>query len=690
MKGHFLIIGVLLLVVSVLITLNIFFQQSLQMEIAEQFNEQQQLISKSIADNIAEYIHFLKEDVLSIVSILSKMDIRNKNGFEWLEKNVIRNKMAVKRDIKIINSRGDIVFMQDDENSQHPIPSEILRLIKDQAPDSINILETSSTLYITSPVYRQNMLKNIIVLSVRINDIANHFITDVPSESEDSEDRNYVCLIDKKGNLLYHPPNQSMVEKNILNAGSMCFKCHLNFELEKMIIEGKTKKNNKFVAPFGQDKILAFSSVDIHNLLWTVIVSAPYSEATRTTQQSMKFYSYLIISILITTILVSTALIAFNKKRIQAKEIAKRQKAMEKYAIALEEQVNKRTEELLSEKEKLNTIVSAIGSGIILFNKEGEIQWANQMVKEKLGSDVIGMPCDELFSECEVSGPYSLKDDVETVIMSNMFGQKGKYFQVITAPVKGENGEVHGYIQLIQDVTELKRMEEQMTNSEKLASIGRLAAGIAHEIGNPLTSIFSFVQILREIEQEEFKKDSLKTISFHINRISEILKQLSGFSKMPIGEPRQCQINEIIESSINLIKYNKKAKEIDIIEKLSPSLPEVSIDCNQLSQVFVNLILNAIDAMPNGGELTVKSFVKRNNIVIQFKDQGLGIPKENLIKIFDPFYTTKEKGTGLGLAVSYNIVKKMNGTLTVESEVNKGSTFTITIPIKPIKERSET
>jgi signal transduction histidine kinase len=312
------------------------------------------------------------------------------------------------------------------------------------------------------------------------------------------------------------------------------------------------------------------------------------------------------------------------------------------------------------------------------------------MVKEKLGSDVIGMPCDELFSECEVSGHYSLKDDVETVIMSNMFGQKGKYFQVITAPVKGENGEVHGYIQLIQDVTELKRMEEQMTNSEKLASIGRLAAGIAHEIGNPLTSIFSFVQILREIEQEEFKKDSLKTISFHINRISEILKQLSGFSKMPIGEPRQCQINEIIESSINLIQYDKKAKEIDIIEKLSPSLPEVSIDCNQLSQVFVNLILNAIDAMPNGGELTVKSFVKRNNIVIQFKDQGLGIPKENLIKIFDPFYTTKEKGTGLGLAVSYNIVKKMNGTLTVESEVNKGSTFTITIPIKPIKERSET
>lgn len=681
MKGHFLIIGILVLVVSVLITLNIFFQQSLQMEIAEQFNEQQYLISKSIAENIGEYIHFLKEDVLSIVSMLSKMDINNKNDFEWLAKDVIRKKITIKTTLLILNSRGNIVFMQGERNSHYPVPSEILKQTKGLSSGSVNILETPSTLHITSTVYKQNMLKNIIVLSVRINDIANHFITDT-STSEDPQSGNYVCLIDKNGNLLYHPPQQSMVEKNIRNADSTCFKCHLNFELEEMIIEGKTKNNNKYIAPFNQDKILAFSKVDINNLLWTVIVSAPYSEVTRTTQQSMKFYSYLIISILITTILVSTALIAFNKKRIQAKEIAKRQKAMEKYAIELEEQVSTRTEELLTEKEKLNTIVSTIGAGIILFNKQGEIQWANQMIKDMSGSDVVGTTCDELYSKCEIIGPYSLKNDVETVIMSNLFGKKGKYFQVITAPVKGESGEIYAHIQLIQDVTEIKKMEEQMTTSEKLASIGRLAAGIAHEIGNPLTSIFSFVQILREIEQEEFKKDSLKTISFHINRISEILKQLSGFSKMPIGEPNLCKINDVIETSINLIQYDKKAKDIHIDEELSPALPDVTVDCNQLSQVFVNLILNAIDAMPNGGELTVRSFVKENNIVVQFKDQGVGIPKEDLIKIFDPFYTTKEKGTGLGLAVSYNIIKKMNGTLTVESEVNKGSTFNITIPIK--------
>jgi signal transduction histidine kinase len=265
--------------------------------------------------------------------------------------------------------------------------------------------------------------------------------------------------------------------------------------------------------------------------------------------------------------------------------------------------------------------------------------------------------------------------------MTNLFGRPDRYFQVITAPVKGEDGEVHGHIRLIQDVTEMKRLEEQMSNSEKLASIGRLAAGIAHEIGNPLTSIFSFVQILREVEQDEFKKDSLNTIYFHINRISEILKQLSGFTKMPISEPRVCKVNDIIDTSLNLIQYDKKAREISVVRDLSPEMPAVSCDSNQLSQVFVNLILNAVDAMPQGGTLTVRSAVKEGAVVIEFEDTGSGISKENLTKIFDPFYTTKEKGTGLGLAVSYNIVKKMNGTLTVESEPNKGTTFTITMPL---------
>jgi signal transduction histidine kinase len=296
-------------------------------------------------------------------------------------------------------------------------------------------------------------------------------------------------------------------------------------------------------------------------------------------------------------------------------------------------------------------------------------------------TSLIGRSCEEICAECQVSGSHEDRN-IQTVIMTDMFGKKGRHFQVTTAPVRDDLGEISGYIRLIHDVTEIRRMEEQLSNSEKLASVGRLAAGIAHEIGNPLTSIFSFVQILQEIEEDEFKKDSLKTICFHVNRISETLKQLSGFSKMPVGEPKECQINDIIETSINLIQYDKRAKDVVITKDLAPELPFVMVDGNQLSQVFVNLILNAIDAMPEGGRLTVSSALRGDEIRIKFRDTGIGIPAEELSRIFDPFYTTKEKGTGLGLSVSYTMVRKMNGTITVESEVGQGTTFIIRLPAR--------
>jgi len=677
MKSYLLIVGTLITVISVLITLNVFFQQSLQMEMAEQFNKQQSLLSKSIADNISAYLYFIKQDVRHISNMLSKRGITNKKDLDWLTNDALRKKGIIETTLGILDVKGNIVFFEGDSDTLKPIAANMLEQTKNIVPGNTLIMETPHAIYIISPVYNQNSMKGIIFLSIKINDIAKYFVSNIKSGS-----RGYAWMMDKNGTLLYHPTQPGMVGGNIYKADSTCFKCHMNFDLEKRIIEGKTSNYGRHIAPTGEDKIIAFSTVGIDSLSWIIAVSAPYSEVTSATRHSMGLYSYLIISIFITTSVVSTLLIIFNKKRIKAEEVAKRKEELEKYAVELEERVNERTAELVSEKEKLNTIVSAIGGGIVLIDRSGRIQWTNQMIKDMAGMDVTGKSCEDICPDCHVSAEYTrAKDSIDTVILSNLFGQRDKHFQITTAPVKGVNGEIHGYIRLIQDVTEIKKMEEQIIHSEKLASIGRLAAGIAHEIGNPLTSIFSFVQILREMEDDDFKKESLETIYFHINRISEILKQLSGFSKMPAGEPKECYINEIIETSINLIQYDKKAKTISIIKELSPSLPVVTIDGNQLSQVFVNLTLNAIDAMPDGGKLTVRSMLRGSDIIVQFEDTGTGIPREDLLKIFDPFYTTKEKGTGLGLAVSYNIIKKMSGTLTVESEAGKGSLFTITIPI---------
>jgi PAS domain S-box-containing protein len=679
MKSYLLIVGILITVISVLITLNVFFQQSLQMDMAEQFNKQQSLLSKSIADNIGAYLYFIKQDVMHISNMLSKRGIADKKDLDWLTSDALRKKGIIATSLGILNTKGEVIFSEGSNNLSKPFVSNMLKQTKNIGPGNTTIIETPHLIYILSPVYNGKGMEGIVFLSIKINDIASRFVSNIKSGS-----RGYAWMMDKNGTILYHPTQPGMVGGNIYRADPNCFKCHMNFDLEKRIIQGKTSNYGRHIAPTGEDKIIAFSTVSIDNLSWIIAVSAPYSEVTSVTRHSMELYSYLIISIFITTSIVSALLIVFNKKRIKAEEVAKRKEELEKYAVELEKRVDERTAELASEKEKLDTIVSAIGGGIVLIDRQGKIQWANEKIKKMAGHDVIGMHCEDICADCHIifeTDTMDSKDNIDTIIMSNLFGQKEKYFQITNAPLKGENGEIHGHIRLIQDVTEMKKMEEQIIHSEKLASIGRLAAGIAHEIGNPLTSIFSFVQILREMEEDEFKKESLETIYFHINRISEILKQLSGFSKMPAGEPKECKINDIIEASINLIQYDKKAKNISIIKELHPSLPDVIIDCNQLSQVFVNLTLNAIDAMPEGGSLFVRSMLRVNDIIIQFQDTGIGIPKEDLPKIFDPFYTTKEKGTGLGLSVSYNIIKKMNGTLTVESEVGKGTTFTITIPI---------
>jgi signal transduction histidine kinase len=155
-----------------------------------------------------------------------------------------------------------------------------------------------------------------------------------------------------------------------------------------------------------------------------------------------------------------------------------------------------------------------------------------------------------------------------------------------------------------------------------------------------------------------------------MNRVADILKQLSGFSKMPPVELKSWKVNTLIENALSLIQYDKRVNDIIIVRDLMPDIPKISTDRNLLSQVIVNIVLNSADAMPDGGTLTIRSSVREKSVLISFE----------LVRIFDPLYTTKEKGTGLGLAVSQNIIEKLNGSLAVESNLDKGSRFVIALP----------
>lgn len=673
MKGYLLLITPLLLVTAILISLNIFFQQSLQMEIAEDFNAQQLILAQTISNDIKEYLVYMKEEAISLSRIASKMDIQSKQDFEWLKFDVIGIKGLVKPDIGILRDDGKVIFYDGDRDILNQISKQLADKAKSTPFGSSALIETPEIIYFVSPI---NNSGRIIFLSINSLVMANYFLSSIQSNRKGN-----TWILTENGTLLYHPTQPGMAGRNIYSTDNTCFQCHRSFDYEKVVIEGKANSKGKGIDPSEDERIIAYSKVDLDDISWTIFLSANYSDVLHITEKSMKLYSYLILTILLTTIFVSTALFIFNKKRLVAKELEMRQENMNRYAKDLEEQVNEKTSAIVREREKLSTILNAIGGGIILIDKQGMILWANEMIKEIFKTEVAGKYCEELWADCDISSTYA-KDNIETTIMSL---KNEKFLQMLTAPVKNEHGQVYRYIRLIQDITEMKRMEEQIINSEKLASIGRLATCIAHEIGNPLTSIFSYIQILRELEDDKFKKESIETIYFHIKRISEILKQLSGFSKMPAVELQACQVNEVIENSTRLIQYDKQAQGIVIVKELSDSLPDITVDLNQLSQVFINLILNAVDAMPDGGRLLLKSYVEDNNIVIEFNDTGIGIPKKNLFIIFDPFYTTKEKGTGLGLSVSYNIIKKMKGTLTVDSEPGKGSVFKITLPLNDAK-----
>ena len=660
LRGYVVFVGIFAAIILALVTLNIYFQRSLKMEMAEQFNHQQLLLAKTEALRIESYLSVIKEDMLHVAQFAAMMNLPKEADFRLLTDAVCRHIGDLKRRVVFLDSEGRIRFTRGTMAIQELDDKYFAKAVKSGCQDDILIEQGLKRLRLTAPVCRSGSLTGALMVFIDLQDIATMFLSPIKSGS-----RGYAWMMDNKGTLLYHPTQPDMMGRNLYQTDSSCFNCHKSFDVEKKIIEGSGDFHGRYVAPSGEDKILAFSTSSVGSAKWIVAVSAPYTEVTMLIGKSMRVYSLFVMFIVLTMGFTSVILIIFFRKKAKAEE--------------LEHKVDIRTKELSTEKEKLHTVVSALGSGLILLDAKGKIQWVNQAMRDIAGRDISGKSCEEICSDYTIIGSYE-EHGLQTEIISNLFGKSDRYYQMTTAPVKGEGGAIDGYIKLLQDVTEMKRTEEQLIHSEKLSALERLTSGIAQEIGNPLTSVFCFVQMLREVEHDELKKETIETIYSHMNRIADILKQLSGFSKMPQPELKPARVNNLIEDSLALMGYDKRVQDITIMKDLSPVLPEIATDGNQLRQAFVNVILNAADAMPHGGTLTIRSRRENDNIVIDFEDTGPGIAPKDLSRIFDPLSPTE--GTGLGLAVSYRIIKKLNGSMTAESEPDKGCRFVITLPIR--------
>jgi two-component system NtrC family sensor kinase len=260
--------------------------------------------------------------------------------------------------------------------------------------------------------------------------------------------------------------------------------------------------------------------------------------------------------------------------------------------------------------------------------------------------------------------------------------------------VESEKKELEEWADKMEDkvqerTAELKKIHGQLFRSEKLASIGKLAAGVAHEINNPLTGVLTNASLLLEdLPDGDPKKEDVNVIVSETIRCREIVKRLLDFARQTKPQKKLTNINSLVDNIVLLVRNQTTFRNINIERKLEDSIPEIMADSDQIQQVIINFILNASDAMPNGGSLVIQSRVMDNKeyVELKFTDSGHGIPEENKNRIFDPFFTTKETGTGLGLSISYGIIEQHGGLIHVESELGKGTTFIVQLPIKAMVE----
>lgn len=356
---------------------------------------------------------------------------------------------------------------------------------------------------------------------------------------------------------------------------------------------------------------------------------------------------------------------------------------------------------LRSKSNELQAMFDSIGDGVVVYDHSGVVQHRNHVCPQYFPQETLpGCSCSELFHPEQPSDPQHCPveralhgEKTEISFTSQLVKGKIRYFDVTATPIEDIHGEMNRALVFLRDVTEKRLQELQLIQAEKLSSIGVLAAGVAHEINNPLSSVAGYAEaLLRRINDEKSMIEDprldvfpkyLEVIIRESYRCKGIIDCLLSFSRKSDGSACNVNINNILLEVLELVRHKSRYEKIEIRLNLQDDLPDITGDSSGLRQVCMNLLMNAHQAINGAG--VVEIFTSANDqsaVELQIGDTGCGISKDAIDQIWDPFFTTKEvgKGLGLGLAVTYNIVKRHGGDITVESKIGKGSKFTVRIP----------
>jgi two-component system sensor histidine kinase HydH len=338
-------------------------------------------------------------------------------------------------------------------------------------------------------------------------------------------------------------------------------------------------------------------------------------------------------------------------------------------------------------------VVASMANGLLSVNLDGKIISYNRLALELLGMDeneVKNMDLNALV-DFRGNGIFETMDHCMSVLDQeiNYHKKSGETVPLAlsTTPIMGEGDSCQGAVIILRDLREIKQLEEKVRRSEKLAAIGELAAGVAHEIRNPLSSIKGFAQYLRHaLKDKPREKEYAETMVSEVDRINTVVTDLLTFARPMEAERVPTDITELVEHAVRLVQADARTRDIDIQMQIS-DLSKIPLDANQMTQAILNLLLNALQAVKNGGRIEVGTEFDPSDSLLKIwvEDDGSGISADQKEKIFDPFFTTRKKGTGLGLAIVHKIVENHNGEINLASppvRKKQGTRITLSIPVE--------
>jgi PAS domain S-box-containing protein len=682
--------------------MDLWYNREMKKAARQQFNAQQMVIAHNIKNSITDKIDFLKKEILLTSKKIPAGPFDPRIAETYISENLYRvsERGVLFIEITDLPARKSYIYALHRHwfEKKEPVDKkfdDLLNSVKSCKENEIWISPAEkepSGIMLIMGRYISGSSPKIIIFKINMSWFLNPLLQNVRSGKT-----GYAWIIDDEGMFISHPEppfiGENAFEARKKKDPELAFR-NINFIQKEKMLKGE-EGTGSYSTSWHRgitgkiEKLIAYCPVDISTTplqKWSVAVVAPVSEIEKYINQ-IHVWRFLFQGMIISIILLGGLGILILEIR---------------WLRTLESKINERTKDLKKSEEKYRSLVESAEDFIFTIDAEFKFQSMNSFTANFFGGspdDFIGIEIQKVFTKEAAKKQLKMLDLVfkhKRSVRDDFQLKMGVHQIWISAnfmPIRDDREKVTTVLCIARDITEAKNLERQLVNTEKLAALGTLAAGVAHEINNPLGVILGFCDLLiRKKEKGSQEFEDLKTIERQGFHCKQIVENLLRFARHGEETSAYTDVNKCLKEITGIVTHTIEINNIELIMDLNRNIPPVRGNSRELQQVFLNLINNAIAVMKAGGVLTIQTAIEqsRKKASIQFKDTGIGIKNEDMDHIFEPFFTTKPEGegTGLGLSVSYGIISKNGGTIncvsTPENSSGKphGTVFTVKLPIQ--------